>query len=299
MDFSELSGRAPWMQDALPCGDLHAQVIEAFAVGGAVLRVAPGAQAFDPGCGWPFHTWPELFLQLAGRRTFRCPGGTIASEPGQAVLIPRGIPHQERAQDLGQGECCLVVMPRARRLILHLSHLAGSLRLPTHHYADYGDPDGASTDLLCDEVAAAVAGGDGRAVAPAFTALLWHQWRCVRSGEDPPGAGSALVERCRRLASMRLTEPGLGVERLARDLGVGADHLGRCFRRETGETLIGHIVRRRIDMAAGLLAERHLPVRAAAWACGFRDPLYFSRVFRRLKGVPPRAWPAPRPSAGG
>lgn len=301
MDFSELSARAPWNAPELPPPALHRSVLEALVADPdrLAVAVAPPAGTFDPSSGWPFHPWPELFVQLTGERSFRCPGGVVGVRPGQTVLIPRGVPHHERAL-AGSAEACLLIMPRPGQVAVHVSWRRGEDALRIDLHGTYADAVGATGERMCDELAAArTAGASPGELRVLLAAGLWHLLRCVRAGPlqeaDAPGG---LVGRCLRLVACRLHEHDLGVEGLARDLGVGADHLGRCFRRATGETLVGHLVRRRIDAAADLLVDGGLPVRAAAWACGFRDPLYFSRVFRRLKGVPPRAWGGTRPAGG-
>lgn len=290
MDFSELSARAPWQDETLPPEHLHALALEALLSPPRPAEV-PSAQAFDYRSGLGFHTWPELFLQLAGSRCFHCPGGTVVGVSGMGVLVPRGVAHHERGEVLDQAEACLVVMPFSGRTTVHVSWMRGEDRLRTTHWAEYPDRDGVGTDRLCDELAAArAAGADDDELVAHYRVVLHHLLRVVRGGAVREGTGSALVARARRLVVMRLHEPELGVERLARDLGVCPDHLGRRFRAETGETLVAHIARCRVDTAAELLADGRIPVRAAAWSCGFRDPQYFSRVFRRLRGTSPREW---------
>lgn len=48
-----------------------------------------------------------------------------------------------------------------------------------------------------------------------------------------------------------------------------------------------YLTRFRIDEACVLLRSQGLSVSEAAFSSGFSDQLYFSRVFKRYKGVPP------------
>ena len=48
-----------------------------------------------------------------------------------------------------------------------------------------------------------------------------------------------------------------------------------------------YLTKYRINKAADLLKDENLSVGEAAYSSGFSDQLYFSRVFRKLKGVPP------------
>ena len=46
----------------------------------------------------------------------------------------------------------------------------------------------------------------------------------------------------------------------------------------------------RLDRATTLLARSNLTITQVAGACGFADPLYFSRRFRAVHGIAPSAY---------
>ena len=48
-----------------------------------------------------------------------------------------------------------------------------------------------------------------------------------------------------------------------------------------------YLTRFRINKAAALLRTNNLSVGEAAYFTGFSDQLYFSRVFKKYKGMPP------------
>jgi AraC-like DNA-binding protein len=79
------------------------------------------------------------------------------------------------------------------------------------------------------------------------------------------------------------------VARAAERVGYHPDHLSRLLKRETG---MSAAQLRATEMLKR--AKRHLaltkPIAAVAQDCGFSDPNYFSRWFRRQCGVTPRAW---------
>jgi len=148
----------------------------------------------------------------------------------------------------------------------------------------YTDGEGAGTDRLCDELALS---DEAEVQAALITTLLAHVRRCTQGASLHAGGNPPLVDRCLRMVAVYLARPDLGVAELAERLGCHPDHLGRVFRTATGETLVGHLARRRCDLAADLLADGRASVASVAKACGFRDPAYFSRVFRRLRGSSP------------
>ena len=85
-------------------------------------------------------------------------------------------------------------------------------------------------------------------------------------------------------------DPALSVRRLAQSVHCAPDYLSHLFRKETGTRLADYINRSRITQAKHLLEVTPLAVKEVAWSCGFEAPGYFTRLFRRLEGVTPRAW---------
>ena len=71
-------------------------------------------------------------------------------------------------------------------------------------------------------------------------------------------------------------------------------HFARLFQRSVGLPPHRFVVRTRIDRAAAMLADEELPIARISRAVGFRTASHFSTVFRRIKGVTPRAYRAER-----
>ncbi len=121
-----------------------------------------------------------------------------------------------------------------------------------------------------------------------------------RSGGSEPGEAFF-----RRYVPSRIREPGdayveaaveeisrrylsdLGPEAVAEALGISGDHLARLFKRRTGFTFNEYLTRYRIQKAVELLRDPSVRVGEVADLCGYRDPRYFSALFRRLVGMTP------------
>ena len=86
-----------------------------------------------------------------------------------------------------------------------------------------------------------------------------------------------------RIRDLRLAD-------VAAQFGVSVRTLTRRFRAATGTTLRGWVEQRRIQDAQELLRDSNLEVAGIARRCGYSDPRYFSRVFRRVVGVGPREY---------
>lgn len=77
---------------------------------------------------------------------------------------------------------------------------------------------------------------------------------------------------------------------LARRLGLNADYLTLCFRKELGMTPVAYLNRFRVNQAKTLLLESDKTITEIALAVGFSDSGYFSRVFRQKVGQSPEAF---------
>ena len=73
----------------------------------------------------------------------------------------------------------------------------------------------------------------------------------------------------------------------ARELGITSETLCRLFRHFSGTTPYQFLLRLRLNLAVDLLLGTDLLVKEVAARAGFEDPFHFSRVFRRVQGIPP------------
>lgn len=123
--------------------------------------------------------------------------------------------------------------------------------------------------------------------AQALFAGLWEQLA-------PFTLEEALSSRFPRWMPQALTllrqNPALGVEELARALGLSRRHLGREFAAYFGMPPRQFLMRRRLESAGKLLQNLDLPVEEIARQCGFVSASHFTRVFKEAHGSPPEAY---------
>jgi AraC family transcriptional regulator, transcriptional activator of pobA len=107
-------------------------------------------------------------------------------------------------------------------------------------------------------------------------------------GAMPDGkAGSELFWRFEALLEQHFAEHWT-VAQYADALTVTPTHLSRVTRSATGHAASHLIVERVIREARRNLVYTNLPVSTIAYALGFNDPAYFSRLFSRVAGLSPR-----------
>lgn len=77
---------------------------------------------------------------------------------------------------------------------------------------------------------------------------------------------------------------------IAETLECNPDYLGRIFQKHFNQTLTQAIQSQRVQFAKKLLRQSSLSIEQIVTRCGFADPAYFRRIFRRQTGVTPGAF---------
>ncbi|MDD9149809.1 AraC family transcriptional regulator [Sporolactobacillus sp. CQH2019] len=83
-------------------------------------------------------------------------------------------------------------------------------------------------------------------------------------------------------------QKSLTVAELAGRALMSESHFCRTFKKIYGKTVVNYINSLRIDKAGELLKNSPLNITEIALAVGFNDANYFSRVFKRQKGITPQ-----------
>jgi len=94
--------------------------------------------------------------------------------------------------------------------------------------------------------------------------------------------------RCKALIDAQAERLGT-LAQIATATGVEASSVCRWFRRYQGTSPYQYLLRRKMNIAAEHLVENGGLVKEAAQRVGFADPYHFSRAFKSVHGVAPRA----------
>jgi transcriptional regulator GlxA family with amidase domain len=81
-------------------------------------------------------------------------------------------------------------------------------------------------------------------------------------------------------------------EEIGRDDAANAafmspSHFSRYFKKHLGQSFTEVLNQMRIDRAADMLANSHRDLKIISLECGFPDQSYFTKVFRRYRGMTP------------
>ncbi|WP_238322807.1 AraC family transcriptional regulator [Gorillibacterium massiliense] len=107
-----------------------------------------------------------------------------------------------------------------------------------------------------------------------------------RSAETrKPGKSNRQLDLAIRLMMVQYSQP-ISIDQLAKSLGYHRAHLCRLFKEETGLSPWQYLHKIRMEKAEELLAGDFTIAQVAA-SVGYNDPLFFTRQFRKWKGMPP------------
>jgi transcriptional regulator GlxA family with amidase domain len=82
----------------------------------------------------------------------------------------------------------------------------------------------------------------------------------------------------------------IDVDTLAAAVSLSKYHFIKKYKALTGTTPINHFIRLKIERACHLLDVTNKGIKEIAWAVGYEDAYYFSRIFRKMMGMSPRQY---------
>jgi len=258
----------------------------------AWMTLAPAAGG-DHRCGrwWCAPETPpdgqlRLYATLGGSGWISYGARRSALRPGRLLLIPGNAP-LARHTAAEVRIAWLHLLPRAPALVHDVEALAAVVAVASDAYA----PGVAALERIaaqCDPQRHRLPERWGAGVPQEIEGLVLALiGRGLAESPSVPAAGG-LVVRAREwcLAHWR-EQPSL--TEIATAVGCSGDHLRRRFVAATGRSPIAWCRELALREARYLLADPELTVSEVARACGFSDPLYFSRVCRRHFGRAPTA----------
>jgi two-component system response regulator YesN len=79
----------------------------------------------------------------------------------------------------------------------------------------------------------------------------------------------------------------LSLEEVAKAVALSPFYFSKLFKAQVGENFIDYLTRCRMTVAEGMLKEGNCSIKDACYKVGYKDPNYFSKIFRKYFGQSP------------
>lgn len=121
-----------------------------------------------------------------------------------------------------------------------------------------------------------------------LTALLSAalQLRDLRSQQQ----SSDIIDSAIRYIEKNYTDENISLNTVAQAINISANYLSALFSQRMDVSFIEYLTQKRMNKARQLLQKTSLRSSEIAYQVGYKDPRYFSFVFRKTQGCTPRAF---------
>ena len=113
--------------------------------------------------------------------------------------------------------------------------------------------------------------------------------RVLRLAEEEPQPTSRRIEQAAEWMHRHFSQP-ISMAETAERFGYSEGYFYRAFRRFMGQSPAAYLAAVRLQHAIQIMQHTTLTLERIARAVGYRDPLYFSRLFRKTHGCSPSAY---------
>ncbi len=242
---------------------------------------------------WHFHSTAEIFIQVSGKSCMQTINGQTICSKKEMMIIPKGISHYEEICH-GSVDFRNIVIAFGRKTISIHSAIKREGNLPQinelQQFVSENVPDIVrylESVILWNNSSSALYNTAARNLLLTVFSLI------LNNIEDPvryQRQESRKVNQCRRLVSEHLANQQLSVIWLANIIKCTPDYLSHIFHMETNSKLSVYINDKRVEFAKELLLESILNIAEISYTCGYRDPGYMTRQFRKRCGESPRSY---------
>lgn len=106
------------------------------------------------------------------------------------------------------------------------------------------------------------------------------------------GLNRSLIKKAVEYIDANFDNETISLSSVAREVNVSANYFSALFSEEMGETFIEYVTDKRIEKAKQLLRSTTKRSGEIAFEVGYRDPRYFSFLFKKMQGCTPRDYRA-------
>ncbi|MDC7241447.1 MAG: helix-turn-helix domain-containing protein [Spirochaetales bacterium] len=237
---------------------------------------------------WSIHNMTmndyDLFICLEGAALFTMDETEYLLQPGRALLVPPGRLINARKTS---EEPVRMLAQHFMFYIFNRSDFFSLIRYsPLVELPDWGFLSGIYSEIarICGRVREEWSPLD---TSPLFRVLLNAFIEEAYLEEDfREERMSSLVLTMIQTIEEEYRDPDL-LEKLIAESSYGYSHTVNTFKEYTGRSLKSFIIERRLEASKGVLLKGG-SLRESAEAAGYSDEFYYSRIFKKYTGIPPR-----------
>lgn len=226
-----------------------------------------------------------ILICARGRGWVRSNEVTHQVGPGQFVVIPPGLAHAYGSADDDPWT-------------LWWMHVDGTLVREWCAIAGLGDnvavrtlPDDAEAIGLAQQILVRMQTDTSPPNVLAAAGAAWHLLTLLMIRQLRVDSTATTIEESARYLREHYADR-ISVADLAARARLSSSHFALLFRQQVGQSTHAYQTELRMARARELLDTTPIPVAEVARAVGYDDPFYFTRQFRRIHGVTPRAYRA-------
>ncbi|ANG62249.1 transcriptional regulator [Marinobacterium aestuarii] len=224
-----------------------------------------------------------LIYCLEGRGRLTLKDRTRTVKPGDLLILPRGLSHSYETRNQNPWSILWVHFEGelAAEFIRQLELDDGSALLPLGIHSRLV----ADFEALLDARQASHSLASFIHCANQLRQLLTHI-ALLKPMAIRPASDNMDLEIIHSLMQARLHEQ-LDIDTLAAAVSLSKFHFIKKYKALTGTTPISHFIHLKIERACHLLDVTSKGVNEVAWALGYEDAYYFSRIFKKSMGMSP------------
>lgn len=240
-----------------------------------------------------WHGEMEILQVKSGSFHLQLNNRSYTLQAGDVALVNPGVLHRGEPQDCVY-DCAVfqlnMLCPTGSVINYYIHPIARQTKVAKEFFAHGENP---RVEAAVEQLFDALYHGKEKYEFAVFSAL--HQLFFLLYNENQIEEAKSNHTQDRRLTQItQLLEwisghytQKITLERLSKESGLNEKYLCRFFKEYTSYTPIEYINRFRLEKAIDDMVIRHMSVTEAAFANGFNDSAYFSKVFQRIKGIQP------------
>lgn len=214
----------------------------------------------------------EIIVVLKGVIVAEILGNKLRGSAGHVLFYPVGVGHEEKADENLPLETYFIGLatrgrPENHKVLGPTFDRHGRLRVLAQWMHDLAHSRVKTDPGLLDRLAYAFV----------------REWDFLNEPADPD-----FVQAVKKYIEKNLSDR-IELPDLAKASGLSLSRFAHSFREKTNMAPVEYLRRRRMEQARSLLLSTPLPIKEIAEQCGCADQYVFSKMFRRIMGLPPGA----------